>query len=363
MGMFLSTGGLGTDLFRAFNTWFGSLRGGLAVATIVTCTAFCCVSGSVVATTATVAKVAVPEMIRQKYNDGFAAACAAAGSTLGILIPPSGTLVIYGILTEESIGQLLIAGILPGILTAILLAIAAWLQVKYKPSIAPDSLVTTSFSEKMRSIKYIWPVPVIFFVSMGGIYVGVFTPSEGGAVGAFMALLFSVLTRRMGWKEMISSVTEASSVIIMIMFLIIGGKIFGQFLSITKIPLQLTDAMMALSLHPLVLMLMIFLVFFTFGLFMEGFAVLIIFTPLFYPLVIQMGYNGVWYGIVTILMLLTGFITPPVGVGCIVASSVSGVRLESIFGSMIPFLAAIILSTVIIVLFPQIATFLPSLMK
>lgn len=363
MGMFLGTGGLGKELFTAFNAWIGSLRGGLGIATVITCAAFSAVSGSVVATTATIAKVAVPEMIRHKYKDSFATACAASGGTLGILIPPSGTLVIYGILTEESIGQLLIAGIIPGILTALLLAATAWLQVKYNPSLAPTSVAKTTFSEKIASLRSIWPVPLIFLISMGGIYLGVFTPSEGGAVGAFLALFFSVVTRRINWNGIMSSVTEATSIIIMIMFLVIGGKIFGQFLSITKIPFQLTDAILALNLPPFLLLLLIFFIFFICGFFMEGFAVIILFTPLFYPLVIEMGYDGVWYGVMTILFLLNGFLTPPVGVGCLVTSSVTGVRVENIFKGVIPFWITLLVSTLLVMIFPQIALFLPNLMR
>ncbi len=363
MGMFLGSGGLGKELFRAFNSWIGSLRGGLGIATVITCAAFSAVSGSVVATTATIAKVAVPEMIAHKYKDSFSTACAAAGGTLGILIPPSGTLVIYGILTEESIGKLLIGGIIPGILTAIMLAITAWLQVKYNPSLAPTSQAKTSFFEKMESMKYIWPVPLIFVISMGGIYLGVFTPSEGGAVGAFLALFFSVVTKRLKWNGVIGSVSEATSIVIMIMFLIIGGKIFGQFLSITKIPFQITDTLLAFNLPPFLLLLVIFMLYFICGFFMEGFAVLILFTPLFYPLIIKMGYDGIWYGIMTILMLLNGFLTPPVGVGALVTSSVTNVRVESVFKGLIPFWITLIISTILIMVFPQIATFLPNLMR
>jgi len=215
----------------------------------------------------------------------------------------------------------------------------------------------------MESMKYIWPVPLIFIISMGGIYLGVFTPSEGGAVGAFLALFFSVVTKRLKWNGVISSVSEATSIVIMIMFLIIGGKIFGQFLSITKIPFQITDTLLAFNLPPFLLLLVIFMLYFICGFFMEGFAVLILFTPLFYPLIIKMGYDGIWYGIMTILMLLNGFLTPPVGVGALVTSSVTNVRVESVFKGLIPFWITLIISTILIMVFPQIATFLPNLMR
>ncbi len=359
MGMFLGAGGLGRDLFRVFNAWFGHLRGGLSIASIVACAGFAAVSGSAIATTATISSVAVPEMRAHKYKDSLAAGCVAAGSTLGILIPPSSILIVYGILTEESIGRLLVAGLLPGILTAALLAVAAWIQVKLYPDLAPEVAVST-IKEKFESLKYVWPVPLIFGATMSGIYLGVFTPTEGGAMGAFLALLFVVLSRRLKWNSFTESIQETSKIIAMLMIIIIGGMIFGHFLSVSRIPFFLRAAMVDMS--PLLLITAVFLCYFVAGFVMDEMATLIIFTSLFYPLIIAAGFDGVWYGIVSIMMVLIGFITPPVGVVSLVTSSITKIPVEQVFKGVTPFWIALIVSTFLVIFFPQIATFLPSLM-
>lgn len=360
MGMLLGSAGVGRDLFRAFNAWIGHIRGGLSVATIVTCSAFAAVSGSAIATTATISKVAVPEMRSHKYKDSLAAGCVAAGSTLGILIPPSTVLIIYAVLTEESIGHLLIAGILPGLLTAALLAIAAWLQVRFNPGLAPE-VVKTDITEKKESLKHVWPVPVIFAATMGGIYLGVFTPTEGGAMGAFFSLTYCLLARRIKWPNFLDSLQETAKVIAMLMIIIIGGIMFGHFLSVSRIPFFLRDIM--IDLPPMLLIGGIFLCYFIAGFFMDEMATLVIFTSLFYPLIIAAGYDGVWYGVATILMILIGFLTPPVGVVSLVTASITKIPVETVFRGVTPFWFALIISAILIMVFPDIATFLPSLMK
>ncbi len=359
MGMLLGHTGLGSDLFKGFNAWLGHIRGGLAIATIATCAAFAAVSGSVIATTATIANVAVPEMRAKKYHDSLSAGCVASGSTLGILIPPSSVLIIYGLLTEESIGQLLIAGVIPGLITAVLLALTAYIMVRIKPELAPGSVITT-FAEKMNSIKLIWPVPLIFIISMGGIYLGYFTPTEGGAIGAFVALLVSIVGRRFTWGSFKDALMGTVKIVAMLMILLIGGVMFGNFLSVTKIPQYLGTYFV--DLPPLALMTSIFMCYFIAGFFMDAMAIMIIFTGLFYPLIIAAGYSGIWYGVVTILMLLIGFLTPPVGVVAIVTSGITKIKLETVFKGVIPFWIALVVSTFLMIFFPAIATYLPSLM-
>ena len=359
MGMLLGHTGLGRDLFKAFNAWLGHIRGGLSIATIATSAAFAAVSGSVIATTATIANVAVPEMRAMNYKDSLSAGCVASGSTLGILIPPSSVLIIYGMLTEESIGQLLVAGILPGLLTATLLALTAYILVRINPDLAPG-VVKTTFKEKIDSIRLIWPVPLIFIITMGGIYRGYFTPTEGGAIGAFMALLLSIIGKRFNWMSFKDSLFGTAKVVAMLFIILIGGVMFGNFLSVSKIPQFLGSYMV--DLPPLVLMSSIFICYFIAGFFMDAMAILVIFTGLFYPLIIAAGYSGIWYGIVTILMLLIGFLTPPVGVVAVVTSSLTKIKLETVFKGVIPFWIALCISTFLIIIFPQIATYLPSLM-
>ena len=362
MGLFLGTSGLGRQLFKAFNSWLGHISGGLAIASIGACAFFAAVSGSVIGTTATIGKVAVPEMLAHKYKEAFAAGTVAAGGTLGILIPPSSVLIIYGALTEESIGQLLIAGILPGIVTALLLALAAWLQVRINPGLAPTAPNAT-LKEKIDSVRLVWPVPVIFAISMGGIYLGAFTATEGGAVGAFLSLLYALLTKQVNWSSFTGALKETSNVVAMIFLVIIGGVLYGHFLTATRIPLMMRDSIIALDLAPLVLVTFIFACYFVAGFFMDAMAVIVILTNLFYPLVISAGYNGIWFGVVTILMVNIGFLTPPVGAVSMVTASVTNIRVETVFKGVTPYWIALILATFINILFPQIATFLPGLMK
>ena len=359
MGMFIGCAGLGKDLFNAFNAWLGHIRGGLAIATVITCAAFAAVSGSVIATTATIAVIAVPEMKRMKYKDSLAAGSVASGSTLGILIPPSSVLIIYGVLTEESIGQLLIAGIVPGIITAVLMAFTAYIMVRVKPELAPGSQ-KTPLKEKFASLKTIWPIPAIFLVTMGGIYFGIFTPTEGGAMGAFLSFLFCLLSRRMTFKSFLAAFYDTVKVGGMLMVIVIGGVIFGNFISVSRIPTYLSIHMA--NMPQALLLFTIFAAYFVSGFFMDAMATLVIFTSLFYPLIIRAGYNGVWYGIITILMILIGFLTPPVGVVSVVTSGITKIKLETVFKGTIPFWFALIASTALIMIFPNIATFLPNFM-
>ena len=362
MGLFLGTSGLARRLFDAFNAWLGHIRGGLAIASITACAFFSAVSGSNIGTAATIGKVAVPEMRAHKYKDSFSAGSVAAGGTLGILIPPSSLMIVYGALTEESIGKLLIAGILPGIMTAALLAFTAWLLVRLNPGLAPTG-EAAPFSVKMQSIKTIWPVPVIFLISMGGIWLGVFTATEGGAIGAFLSLLYAIITRQMTKKGLNSALEETANVTAMIFLVIIGGTLYGHFLTATRIPLIMKDYIVALNLSPLLLIGLVFLVYFVAGFVMDAMAIIVIFTNLFYPLVTAAGYNGIWFGVITILLCNIGFITPPVGPVSMVTASATNTPVEAVFKGVTPFWFALIAATAILIAFPDIAIYLPNMMK
>lgn len=362
MGLFLGTSGLARRLFDAFNAWLGHIRGGLAIASITACAFFSAVSGSNIGTAATIGKVAVPEMRAHKYKDSFSAGSVAAGGTLGILIPPSSLMIVYGALTEESIGKLLIAGILPGIMTAALLAFTAWLLVRLNPGLAPTG-EAAPFSVKMQSIKTIWPVPVIFLISMGGIWLGVFTATEGGAIGAFLSLLYALITRQMSKKGLNSALEETANVTAMIFLVIIGGTLYGHFLTATRIPLIMKDYIVALNLSPLLLIGLVFLVYFVAGFVMDAMAIIVIFTNLFYPLVTAAGYNGIWFGVITILLCNIGFITPPVGPVSMVTASATNTPVEAVFKGVTPFWFALIAATAILIAFPDIAIYLPNMMK
>ena len=362
MGLFLGTSGLARRLFDAFNAWLGHIRGGLAIASITACAFFSAVSGSNIGTAATIGKVAVPEMRTHKYKDSFSAGSVAAGGTLGILIPPSSLMIVYGALTEESIGKLLIAGILPGIVTAALLAFTAWLLVRLNPSLAPTG-EAAPFRVKMQSIKTIWPVPVIFIIYMGGIWLGVFTATEGGAIGAFLSLLYALLTKKLTWKGINSAMEETANVTARNVSFTHRGTLYGHFLTATRIPLIMKEYIVALNLSPLLLIGLVFLVYFVAGFVMDAMAIIVIFTNLFYPLVTAAGYNGIWFGVITILLCNIGFITPPVGPVSMVTASATNTPVEAVFKGVTPFWFALIAATAILIAFPEIATYLPNMMK
>jgi len=363
MGMFLSYGGLGRDLYQAVNTWVGHLRGGMAMATIGACAAFAAVSGSTTATAATMATVALPEMKRYGYHDKLATACVAAGGTLGILIPPSVILVLYGILTFEPIGKLLIAGILPGLLQAALFMATIYLQVKRNPSLAPLH-PKTNFRERLISLKIVWPVLVLFLLVMGGIYFGVFTPTEAGAVGAFGAFIFSIATRHFSRESLVGSLDQAARTTAMIFLIVIGATVFGHFLAITKIPFEVSALVAGLGVSRYVIMALILFLLVFLGCFMEGIAILVLTMPILYPLVVvDLGFDGIWFGIIMVIMLNIGLVTPPVGLNVYITGGVAkDVPLQTIFRGVIPLWIAMIVCAALLIAFPQIATFLPSLM-
>lgn len=362
MGMILSYGGLGRDIYRAVDTWVGHLRGGMAMATIGACAGFAAVSGSTTATAATIATVALPEMERYGYKDSLATACVAAGGTLGILIPPSIILILYGIITLEPIGKLLIAGILPGILQTILFMGTVYIQVRRNPDIAPLH-PEAAFSEKLTSLKKVWPVLAIFILAMGGIYLGVFTPTEAGGVGAFGAFIFSLAAGHLNKESLVGALDQAARITAMIFLIVIGATVFGQFLTVTKIPFELSAFVAGLGISRYLIMAIILFLFFVLGCFMEGIAILVLTMPIIHPLIIDLGFNGVWFGVVIIIMLNIGLVTPPVGLNVYITGGVAkNVPLQTIFRGVIPFWLAMIMCVALLIAFPQIATFLPNLM-
>lgn len=362
MGMFLSHAKMGSDLYRLFDVIFGRLRGGMAMATIGASALFSAVSGSAVATASTISSVAVKEMSEYNYSKGFSASCAAVGGTLGVLIPPSGALVLYGVLTEETIGGTLIGGILPGIMTAAMLIVTVSIILAFKPHLAPVVDKERSLTIPWDSLKYVWGVPLIFGVSMSGLYFGVFTPTEAGGVGAFVSLIFALLTGRLGWKGFFNALSDTARITAMIFLIVIGGKIFGSFLTISRIPIALTDYIMQLQVSPFVVVMIVFAAYVVMGAFMDELAILVIMTPIIYPIIIALGYNGVWFGVMTIMMLLTGLLTPPVGIVTLVVASITKVSPGSVFSNLVPFWITLILAGIIVALFPEIVLFLPGLM-
>jgi tripartite ATP-independent transporter DctM subunit len=362
MGLFLANARLGSDLFALVNGLLGRLRAGMAMATIGAGALFASVCGSSIATASTIATVTVPEMRNYDYDEGFAAGAAAAGGTLGILIPPSAALVLYGILTEEPIGKLLIAGFLPGLMTAGILMIAAYLAARFKPRLAPvsDSVARPAI---WPALKKTWAIPAIFGCSIGGIYGGVFTPTEAGAIGAFLSLLFTAVTGRLSWSGFVAALHQSVRVTAVIFLIVVGGKMFGYFLTVTRIPLTVTTLISSLDVPPFVVVFILFALYFVLGALMDEIAILVIMTPIVYPLITQLGYDGVWFGVLTIMMLLTGLLTPPVGLLSFIVSGLTGVPLNKVYAGVTPFWLGLIIAISLVIIFPEIVLFLPRLMK
>jgi tripartite ATP-independent transporter DctM subunit len=362
MGLLLAQAQLGKDLYSALDALLWRLRGGLAMATIGASAVFGSVSGSAVASASTMSVVAIPEMKRFRYDDGLAAACTAVGGTLGSLIPPSAVLVLYGILTEEPIGAILIGGFIPGVLTTVILMATAWVIVKRRPELAPDIDASVERARLVPALLKIWAVPAIFGLSMGGLYLGVFTPTESGAVGAILSLVYGLATRRLRWRTFWDAASQTVRVSAMIFLVVIAGKMFGFFLSVTRIPRGLGAWIADLDVAPFVIILIIFAIYFALGAMMDEIAILVIMTPMMYPIVIGLGYDGVWFGVVSIMMLLSGLVTPPVGLITFVVSGITGIPVGRVFRSVGPFLIVLSVAVIIVVLFPQVVLFLPEAM-
>jgi tripartite ATP-independent transporter DctM subunit len=362
MGLILAASALGEDVYKAIDTFLWRIRGGLGVATIGASALFGAVSGSAVASATTMSVVAVPEMKRFDYDNGFAAGTAAVGGTLGILIPPSAILVLYGVLTEEPIGQVLIGGIIPGILCTILLMITAYLVVRARPHYAPRPVEAPGLS-KWSAVRLVWAVPVIFGISMGGIYFGVFTPTEAGAAGAFLSIVYALITRRMTWTGFKGALNRTIRTTAFIFMLVIGGQIFGFFLSASRIPIELGVWIDGLEIAPWVIVTLIFGVYFVLGALMDVIAILVIMTPIMYPVIISLEYSGVWFGVLTIMMLLTGLLMPPVGLLCFVVAGVTKIPLRDVYRGIFPFVGALAVAIMIVIFFPDLVTWLPDLMS
>lgn len=364
MGMFMSSTGLGRDLFNAVDKWIGHLRGGLAIATVGAASIFSAISGSSNATTATLSRICIPEMNQYKYKTSFSTAAVAAGGTLGVLIPPSVLLIIYGALTSEPIGPLLIGGLIPGVIMTILFIIMINIQVRLKPEIAPRKTETVSLQEKFSSLKSVWPFMLIFAVSIGGIYFGVFTPSEAGGVGAMGAFLLTIITKRLSFKDLIESLDETLRLTVMIFIILIGASLFGKFLALSQIPIYLTSNVAGLDVSPYVILALILIIYLFLGMFLEGIAIMVLTLPIVYPLIIQLGFDGLWFGVIMIMLINIGVLTPPLGLSVyIISGVVKDVPIEKIFKGVIPAIITMIIFTIILIIFPEIITFLPGLIK
>jgi C4-dicarboxylate transporter, DctM subunit len=363
MGAFVHRANLSNELYEAANSWLGHRRGGLALATVVACGGFAAISGSSIATAATMTKVAMPSMRRFGYDGGFAAGTIAAGGTLGILIPPSVPMVIYGILTETDIGVLFIAGIVPGILLILLYSFAVVAVTWYRPELGP-SAPRVPMEERWAHLKKVWAVAVLFLVVMGGIYLGVFTPTEAAAIGAFGAMMFVLLRRRLTWSTLVGSLIEAGRTTGTIFTVGFGALIFSNFVNIAGLPRDLVAIINAVDVSPIGVVLTICAILIVLGLVFDALAMILLTVPVFFPIVAALGVDPVWFGIIIIVVVEIGLITPPIGLNVFVVKSMApDVPLGRIFRGIVPFFFASVVGLLMIVYIPAIALWLPGLLR
>jgi len=366
MGQLAFNCGISHRLYDTGYKFLGSTRGGLAMATVSACTAFGAVCGSSPATAATMATVGLPEMKRYKYADELATGAVASGGGLGMIMPPSIVLIVYGILTEQSIGALFVAGIIPAILITILFIISIYIRCRLNPEQGPAGERFT-WGQKMKSLLGMGETLAVFVLVIGGLFIGLFTPTEAAAVGAFGVLSVSLIRRQLTWEGFVKSLYETLRTSCMVMMLIAGAVIFGKFLAVTRIPFDMATWVGGFDLPPYMILTVVVLIYFFGGCFMDALALVMLTVPIFYPLVTGLGYDPIWFGLIIVMVTEMGVITPPVGINVYVvygvAKNVIGeVPLESIFKGIFPFLLAVIVGIIILMIFPQIILFLPRLM-
>ena len=359
MGQIGFNSGIAARLYDAAHKFIGHVPGGLAMATVIGATAFKTICGSSAATSATFAGVAIPEMDRYGYDKKLSSGIVATVGTLGVIIPPSVTLIILGILTEQSIGQLFIAGIIPGLIIALFFIGIIYGWARINPAIAPKSERST-WKARMHSLPEVFWVILVFVVVVGGIMQGYFTPTEAGAVGTFAVLLLAVLKRDMTFKSYIKSVKEALRTAIMILMLIAGSTILGHFITITNIPQGAADWIATLPLNRYLIMILICLVFELGGSIIDDLTFMILATPIFYPAVLKLGFHPLWFGIVIGVVAMIGVVIPPVAICVFVVKNITKIPMGTIYKGVAPFLIALILVWGLLFLFPQLALWLPS---
>ncbi len=367
MGQLAFNAGISSRLYDSAYKFLGSTRGGLAIASVTACTAFGAVCGSSAATAATMATVGLPEMKRFNYADELAAGSVASGGGLGMIMPPSVVLIVYGVLTEQSIGKLFVAGILPAILVTILFIIAIIIWCAFAPNQGPRG-EKFSWKERIKSMQGMGETLAVFALVMGGLFLGWFTPTEAAAIGVCGVLVVTILRRQLTWAKFVDALYETLKTSCMVLMLVGGAVIFGKFLAVTRIPFNIASWIGGFDLPPILILGMVVLVYFIGGCFMDSLALVMLTVPIFFPLVIGLGYDPIWFGIIIVMVTEMGVITPPVGINVYVVYGVArglpggGMNLESIFKGIAPFMLAVLIGTIILAVFPQIILFLPNLM-
>jgi C4-dicarboxylate transporter, DctM subunit len=363
MGNFVTRAGMSKELYQASYAFIGHKRGGLAMSTILACAGFGAICGSSIATAATMAKVAMPEMRRFKYQDSFAAGSIAAGGTLGILIPPSVIMVIYGIMTEQSIGALFAAGIIPGIIATAFYIIAAGIVTSRNPNLGPPG-EKTSWAGRIQALKNIWGVIVLFGIVMGGMYGGIFTPTEAAGVGAFGGFLFALFRGRLTLSVVKDVLIDSSRTTAMLFTILIGASVFANFMNFTTLPSDLQAFVTQFQIQPIAVIIAICVIYVILGTAMEELSMILLTVPIFFPLITALGFDPIWFGILIVCVVEIGMISPPVGMNVFVLRSVlPEVPTSAIWRGVMPFLIADLFRLALLIAVPSITLFLPKLLN
>ena len=361
MGFVFSRSGIARDIYEVANKWLGRLPGGLALATVGGCGLFAAVSGTSTAGAATMSNIAYPEMRRYNYDEGLSVGAISAGGTLGIMIPPSVGFIMYALLTQASIGQLFIAGIIPGIVEASFYFATIIILVKMKPHLAPLPPGAYSWKEKIVSLKFIWPVVALFLIVLGGIYLGLFTPVEAGAVGSAITIVLTLVMRRLTFRGLWESVLDTVRVTVMIFMLIMGAMVFNVFLALSNLPQSLNAILNGLDSRSAVLAL-ILLMYLPMGAFMDTTAMFVLTVPLYLPTLISHNIDLLWFGVLVVRATEIALISPPLGMDVFVVSGIVDIPVEKAFKGVVPFLIADVFNLALLALFPQLSLFLPAMM-
>ena len=358
MGCIIAGTGLGDDLFKTADKWMGRLRGGVAIASTVSCGIFGAVCGSSTACALTMSKIAYPEMHKMKYDDSLSAATVAAGGTIGFMIPPSIGFIMYGLITENSISKLFLAGVMPGIVQVILYILVIAVLVRKRPDWAPDnSARVVTMKEKIASLKTTWPILVLILVIVFGLYGGIFTATEAGAIGAVSALVLAAVTGKLSKKNLKSVTVDTAKTTGQVVLLLVGAYIFSRFLMITRLPERMTEIAMGIS-SPVLLISAICLLYIILGMFLDIYAITILTIPILYPISVAAGWNAIWFGVVLVKLMQIGMVTPPYGTNLFVTSSATGVPLKQLYKGSVPFLLADIVHLILIIAIPQMSLML-----
>ncbi|MDP6100014.1 MAG: TRAP transporter large permease [Dehalococcoidia bacterium] len=365
MAEILEFTGISSDLYIAIERWIGRLRGGMAISSVLACAGFGAVSGSSAATSAAIGRIAIPEMLKRGYSKSLAGGAVSTGGTLGLMIPPSLSFIVYGFMAEQSIPRLFIAGVFPGIMLALMFSIYIFIHATISPGIAPIAPATT-WNERFSALWRVWAIVLVAFVILGGIYMGVFTPTEAASAGTMVVLLMAILYRKLNRNNFQGALLRTVSTSGFVLLIIVGAMMFASLLSMERIPRELSTLIGNLEVSRYLIMAAITGMFILLGMFMEGVAIMVLTVPILTPIVSSLGFDLIWFGVYMTLMVEMALITPPVGVNCFIIAGIGknyGLSLEDTFRGILPYVGIVLVAAALLIAFEQIALWLPDTMR